>query len=394
MSWVSSPPSKISRADRRGQAEGTLLLVAGRLRGQRHHQAPDIAQIPCEAHGWDGDIVDVEIGQRAGRHARGEGLESRAQPRVLEDRVDVVPDEANELGSTHLNALRIRHRHPGGPDIDHGAGRGGHGDRRKLVGVDEIDDVARRETRGIRDVERRVVDIGVGGERRRGAGEIGPEADAGWRRRGDLHGGGREARTGQLEVFLHDQAGSSGLLCLSATVAVLVDLNARGEDAAHPGQHHAENAAGDEELGQAEPSTVAQVHGAAERNHGPAERDHGPAERDHGMVTWPEGCTVTVSELPLPWETVRMPDVLAVPNAVNTAAGPVRVTSLESAIIPVALVSGPTHAAPAQVPWRSWKPPATVWTQMFWRVVMATMRAWLRIARISRAPPLAAAAGR
>src|SRR5262249_50056913 len=78
----------------------------------------------------------------------------------------------------------------------------------------------------------------------------------------------------------------------------------------------------------------------------------------------------------------------------NTGAGPLKVTSLESAITPVALVSGPIQAAPAQVPWRSWKPPATVRTQMFWRVVMATMRAWLRIARISRAPPLAAAAGK
>src|SRR5438552_14501235 len=401
MSWMSSPFSEVPRSDRRGQAEGTLFLIAGRLRGQRHHHAPDVAQVGGEAQGWDGHIVDIEIRQRASGHAGGEGLKPRAQPRVLEERIDAVPDEADELGAAHLDALRKGHRHPGRGNGDHGAGGGADGDGRELVGVDEIDDVARRETRSIRNVEGRVAGVGVGREGGRGAGEIGPEADAGRRRCGDLHGRGREARAGQLEVLLHDHAGPRRLLRLGAAVPVLVDLDAGGENAADPRQHHAENAAGDEELGQTEPAAIAQTRGLArrdqgpaERHHGPAERNHGPAERNHGMVTWPEGCTVTVTEVPPPCETVTTLDVLAVTYAVNTGAGPLRVTLLESAIRPVALVSGPTHAAPAHVPWRSRKPPPTVWTQMFWRVVMATMRAWLMIARISRAPPLAAAAGR
>src|SRR5215472_5699320 len=350
------PGSEISRADGGREREGARIDGAvRRLRGQRHHDAADAAEVGQEVPGGDDHVVRVEIGQAEPRHAVGERLEPAARPGVLQERAHVVPGEAHELGPSHLDPLRVRLGHAWGGEGDGRAGRGGHGGRRVLIRVDQVDHVTTREA------------AGVGGEGRRGAAEVGPEGYARRRCLGDLDHGRREAGTGQPQILLHHHSGPRRLLRLGAVVTVGADLAARGDDTAHRGHDHAEDAAGDQELGEAHPTPFPKDSG---------ERMDRPAELPHGIVTCPDGCTVTVSEAPLECVMVSTPAVLAVPKGVKTGEAPVRLTSLGTAITPALFVSWPIQAAPAQLPWRSCTPPGTAWRQMFWRVWMATMRAW------------------
>src|SRR5215831_8224686 len=373
------PGSEISRTDGGREREGARVDgPARRLCGESDHDAADAAEVGREVRGGNNYVARVEVSQGEPRHAVGERLEPTPCAGILQERAHVVPDEAHELGPAHLHALRIGLGHARRGQDDGGAGGGGDGDRRILIGVDQIDHVAAPEAAGVRHGEGGVARVRVGGEGGRGGGEIGPEAHARRGGRRDLDRGRWEARPGPPEILLHDHPGPCGLLRLGTVVAVGADLATRGDHASYRRHHHAEDTAGDHEFGEAHAAAI--LKHRADPTHRAAERGDGAPEPSHGIVTCPEGCTVTVSENPLAWVTVSTPVVLAVPNGVKMGESPLRLTSLDTAITPALFVSRPIQAAPAQLPWRSCTPPGTVCTQMFCRVWMATMRAWLSAA--------------
>src|SRR5262249_58199141 len=148
-------------------------------------------------------------------------------------------------------------------------------------------------------------------------------------------------------ILLHHPAGPRRLLRVGAVISVGADLAARGDYAAHRGHDHAENAAGDQELGEAHAMPVPENSGEAMDR---------PGELPHGIVTCPDGCTVTVSEAPLECVMVSTPAVLAVPKGVETGGGAARRTAGGAPVPPPPVRSPALPAAPPPLPPRGRAP--------------------------------------